>query len=34
MIAVEAGGVMIIDPESTIKTAKDLSVGLFGLKPE
>ena len=34
MIVIEAGGVMIIDPESTIKTAQDLGVGLFGLKPE
>ena len=34
MIAVEAGGVMIIDPDTTIKTAHELGVGLFGLKPE
>ena len=34
VIAIEAGGVMLIDPESTIKTAKKLGVGLFGLKPE
>ena len=34
VIAVESGGVMIIDPETTIKTAKDLGVGLFGLKLE
>ena len=34
LIAIEAGGVMMIDPETTIKTAEKLGVGLFGLKPE
>ncbi len=34
VIAIEAGGVMMIDPEATIKTANDLGVGLFGFKPE